>query len=199
MTFCDKVHELLCQIKIDNNSKTRQLIDTILSLINSQSGSTFEIQKELSSMIYIAIQGYIKNDIKLGEGEMSEEQDNMLQAILPLIAYLNSPKNPWAHNGLFGNEITNAFHKDALAAYQSHESKETHYRYFSYHGYQYAYKPQTSPVEFNDEQIEILLDGKKTEKKNMGTAAKGFFGSLLTKGAAKDQKSHRIIPISPTP
>jgi hypothetical protein len=176
-TFVEKVYELTCRLDITKQS-TKTLVDQIMGAINTQDYDdiTVSAQQKLATHLYELLIKYVNYTIGLGnesgsDVELTEEQDAMLQNVLPLIAYLNSTANPFSRNGLFGKEITNAFHREALNAYKDHESKEKCWGAKR----EYCFKQTpASQWEFNGEQIEHLLDGKKASKQQID----GILGAL---------------------
>lgn len=189
-TFLKRVHELICQLDAKANTKTQHFIDGILSLLNSTIGNTYSAQEKTSSAIYQIMEIYVRNDIGIGgPTELTFEQDDMLQAVLPLIEYMNSAQNPFARNGLFGVIATSESHKRALKAYSEHEKEQSSY----FEKFSYQYQPRSSHVEYNDAQIGHLLDGNnaagRATKSAKQSSVKGAFGNLFISGAGSTQSS----------
>jgi hypothetical protein len=148
-----RVYEHVCIQGAVNNPGLKEIVE--------QRKKTVAAQETISNIAYQALIDYAGQELGITkdtkEMELTEDQDVKLQAILPLIAYLNSSTNPFARNGLFGAVVTNPFHEEALAAYRAHESQMT---VSLPEESQSAYPPQSS-VEFTDKQIGRLLFGAK--------------------------------------
>lgn len=185
-------------------------------------GSVYPAQKYLSDRLYEILIKYVTNviGIKVDSEEncLRDDQAAMLQDILPLVAYLNSSKNPFARLGLFGKEVTdNDFHNRALVAYKLHESKVSQLSFVqkskdplkaldalesTNEKPSNAERKDGDPtankkkVVYTAEQIEQLLYGPSEEQQKEMGVSNGFLGrlsntvrGLLTESSAGAQAS----------
>ncbi|MDR3476913.1 MAG: hypothetical protein P4M14_02640 [Gammaproteobacteria bacterium] len=183
-TFEGKVAELI--YRMDESLVGEELILNLTLCMNScrifqeshqhgQVDNTVERQNKMSYDLY-AILGKFADKLGFsGEGdiEVTDEQDKILQNILPLIAYLNSTSNPFARDGLYGKLETNAFHEAALVEYKKHESKERSKPF----NFQYMHVKEKH-AEYNGDQIEKLLYGSTNEQAKDASATSSFFSSI---------------------
>lgn len=161
-TFRRKIHHLMCQMPDEKGYY--ELYNTIGRVLAScQIGTTYQAQSVLSDSLYNALQNFVEKTIKISSKaedcvELTLEQDNHLQAILPLVALLNSPKNPFARNGLFGKVVSSGFHSKALKAYESHESQQQP-KYREKEDFRYKKIARENTDVFDGDQIDKLLYG----------------------------------------
>ena len=175
--FRETVYALIC--KIDKRLIPESSINALLNSISgAKDGETcFYAQERITNTLYSEIQTILaKPPLGITKdfsgAALTEQQDAMLQAILPLIAYLNSEFSPFARNGVFGDMASTPFHSKALEEYRSHESQE----FAVYKNYSYTPQIDSNPTEFNAEQMEQLLFGKNSPEQ--APAAQGFFSSM---------------------
>ncbi len=179
-------------------------------------------QRHLSALLYKKIEDYLANKVGIRRQttereesiDLTAEQDSKLQMILPLLVYLNSPQNPFAQDGLFGDICSNEFHKEALTAYEAHEKqgsgldcvyltclsdidggKKTLHLPAPMPNITISLLPQK--VEFTADQMERLLYGSSaTESAAQQQAARpswsSFFSSLLGANTASNSAAANI-------
>lgn len=194
-TFVENIHRLVNQS--DSKIIPRKNLDNILDIINRKNGmATFEAHKKTSDELYAFLQDMITTVVGVpkdgSDVALTPDQDKKLQALLPFVAYLNSESNPFARAGLFGKEVGSAFIAKALEEYAAHESKET----WKHTRYEYHYEAPTNPTEFDEDQIDRLLDGPAKDS-HAPAAAGGMFASLtatlrglLTDSATASSATH---------
>lgn len=203
-TFASKIAELTCQLDSKANQQTLNVINKIVTVLRTdQSRSlTVNAQERISTEMYNILIEYVNRDIGLGnavagEVNLTVEQDEMLQRILPLVAYLNSPANPFARNGLFGDLISNPFHNEAIKAYTAHESKEKTVS----PTIQYHFVEPANRLEFTGEQIDQLLDGKKAAPQSQAgsvlASISGFLriGNGASNGASQSAERRNLLAL----
>jgi hypothetical protein len=164
--FTDQIFQLTCEMN-PQVGLDRAFIDSIIEAINIFEKDTVTTQKLISKKIYEIYATTLK-----GMGcdpkdviELTEETENILQTILPLVAYLNSMYNPFARNGVFGKMVSNPFQTKAIDAYQKHESKQTERESKPYE-YKWVLK-DVRATKFNDAQLEALMYGTKAKHSSM--------------------------------
>ncbi|HVY53513.1 MAG TPA: hypothetical protein VHA13_03240, partial [Gammaproteobacteria bacterium] len=201
--FAQKVRDLICQIDIKLVGEA--FIENLLNKLNrgNSKETPFDAQKKLSDDLYEVLHTYLTKLLKLDEeGDMtlSSQEDEALQNVLPLLAYLNSPQNPFARNGLLGKEISNSFHSAALDAYRKHESQQ------SAGNYTYHYQHKKGPaVIFNEDQIEALIYG--APEKQQTNSVVSFFRSLVTENSTsansryltQSEERRQLLQLPPPP
>lgn len=213
-TFRQKIHKHLCEMP--NKPAYGEFFAAMAKVLKSCEGATtYEAQQALSNNVYALCINFIKQhtgiDPEQESKELTVEQDDNLQAVLPLVAYLNSEQNPFARNGVFGKMVSSSFHTEALAAYKSHESRErplTHH-YMVADAFEYKAQTRQHPS-FDEDQMEKLLYGAEDAVENKGVVG-GFFAGLgqtmrgmLTDGSANasqnsDSSRRRRLLALPTP
>ena len=210
-TFRQKIHTYWCQIP--NEPAYKEFFAEMANALEfSKGATTYHAQQALADAMYTICIAFINKHVGINSSSESMEltvvQDNHLQTILPLVAYLNSEQNPFARNGIFGKMANSNFHIEALGAYQSHESNE---KPQDYRVDEFAYEAKNHKhPSFDDAQIEKLLFGA-SDLAQSNTAAGGFFGGigqtlrgLLTDGTANasqtsDSNRRRELLALPTP
>jgi hypothetical protein len=178
MDLCHTLQATVAKLinEIDESIVGEELIlNLTLCLSNVERQNTVEYQKKISDALYDVLGKFADKLGFSGEGdiEVTDEQDKILQDILPLIAYLNSTRNPFARDGLYGKLETNAFHEAALVEYKKHESKELSRPFV----FNYAHE-KAKKEEYNGDQIEKLLYGSANEQVKEASAVSGFFSSM---------------------
>lgn len=127
VSFVEKIYDLLCQIP--DQDEYKQLRKNIFTALRSSiNGNPYALQEKLSSKLYDILVPFVKKLVTTdddGDVTFSDNADELLQFILPIVAYLNSPSNPFALDGLYGKQVLSDFHTRALAAYKKHEAKVT--------------------------------------------------------------------------
>jgi hypothetical protein len=200
-TFCEKIHTLICQC--DPIIIQKSYLDTALAILNDQRGvQTFLAQQNASMRLYALFQQILEEQLAISgdsqEINLTPAQDKILQAILPLLAYLNSEHNPFARAGIFGKELRNAFIEEALQQYSAHESQEL---WIEPPTYTYSHRAETYPREYDEEQIEHLLygpadDGPAPPKPigmfaSIGRALAGFLANSATSSSHTKESSRQ--------
>lgn len=188
--FITQVFALVHQLNDKNVRLKNDILDRLRSITGFEKRgdyAPFIAQQEISKFLYTLLEDYVGRELFIHRDtkamELTDEQDEMLEDLLPLLAYLNSEHNPFGRNGLFGKLIDNPFHNEALEAYKSHERKAECKLDFVTSLKMPAPRPQG--VEYSGAQMSALLFGSKpTGKKATTSGFIGFFVGLLTEASA---------------
>jgi hypothetical protein len=193
-TFVTKLSDLYCQIP--NKPEYKDFIFNLQNALRARAlygYTTYHYQEKVSDEVYAVLINFVHKHVGLSKDsesvKLTAARDDHLQAVLPMIEYINSAVNPFARDGLFGELVRNEFHNIALGAYAEHESKmkinpTTRYEYFA---------RTSSHPKFNNDQVAKLLFGseetaedEEVDKKGQGKESVGFLGRLMLEGSTSE-------------